>query len=381
MSSGSRTEDRGRRAARRRTDHRCIVLSPQSSALVLCLALAACSSTPPKAPDTEPAARAAPAGRGDPCAMPQVTQRRAGGFYLDDGPGQNIPPNLGEVPDAVPRLEPLRPANMRPYEALGRSYRPLTQLTPYKEQGIASWYGRRYHGQKTASGEVYDMYAMTAAHPILPIPSYARVTNLRNGRSVVVRINDRGPFHDGRVIDLSYTAACKLDVLAGGSTRVEVETIIPDSTTTVAAAPKPRANATVPAPAAAPPAPSTAAATPAPAATPVAGTPLEMDGVASPAAATATKPAPAEPAAVVPVSAESGGYFLQLGAFASRENADNFVSHLRAQANVAARTLQVFARDGLFRVQAGPYASQADARTAADRLAASLGIRAMVISR
>jgi len=296
-----------------RTNHRCIVLSPQSSALVLCLVLAACSSTPPKAPDTEPAARAAPAGRGDPCAMPQVTQRRAGGFYLDDGPGQNIPPNLGEVPDAVPRLEALRPANMRPYEALGRSYRPLTQLTPYKEQGIASWYGRRYHGQKTASGEVYDMYAMTAAHPILPIPSYARVTNLRNGRSVVVRINDRGPFHDGRVIDLSYTAACKLDVLAGGSTQVEVETIIPDATTTVAAAPKPRANATVPAPAAAPPAPSTAAATPAPAAAPVAGTPLEMDGMASPAAATAARPAPAEPAAVVPVSAESGGYFPAAG--------------------------------------------------------------------
>ena len=344
-------------------------------AAVAATILTACSGVPPRAPESStPAARPAPQQRVTGCAMPQVTQRRSGGFYLDDGPGENIPPNLEEVPDAVPRTEPLRPANMRPYEALGRAYRPLTELGPYKEQGIASWYGRRYHGQKTASGEVYDMYQMTAAHPILPIPSYARVTNLKNGRTVVVRINDRGPFHDGRVIDLSYTAACKLDVLAGGSTRVEVETIIPDGTTMAAAAPapKPRANAAVPAPAAAPPAPSSAAATPAPAATPVAGTPLDMDGVASPAAA---------PAAVMPVSAERGGYFLQLGAFASRENADNFLAHLRAQTSAVARTLQVFASDGLFRVQAGPYGSQADARAAADRLAASLGIRAMVISR
>jgi rare lipoprotein A len=343
--------------------------------------LAACSGAPPRAPDDAPARPrdGAPVARTDACAMPQVTQRRAGGFYLDDGPGQNIPPNLGEVPDAVPRLEPLRPANMRPYEALGRSYQPFTQLAPYKEQGIASWYGRRYHGQKTASGEVYDMYAMTAAHPILPIPSYARVTNLRNGRSVVVRINDRGPFHDGRVIDLSYTAACKLDVLAGGSTRVEVETIIPDGTTMVAAAPAPKPRA----PAAVPPTASSTAATPAPAATPITGTPLEMDGVASPAAApaTAATTAAAEPAAVMPVSAEGSGFFLQLGAFASRENADNFASHLRAQANAVARSLQVIPRDGLFRVQAGPYGSQADARAAADRLAASLGVRAMVISR
>ena len=96
--------------------------------------------------------------------------KRGGGYYLDDGPGDNPPPNLVALPDAVPRDEPLRKANMRPYVALGKSYTPMTVLEPYKERGIASWYGRRYHGQKTASGEVYDMYAMTAAHPVLPLP-------------------------------------------------------------------------------------------------------------------------------------------------------------------------------------------------------------------
>jgi rare lipoprotein A len=103
----------------------------------------------------------------------------------------------------------------------------MTSLAPYKARGIATWYGRRYHGKQTASGERYDMYAMTAAHTTLPIPSYARVTNLANGKSVVVRINDRGPFVDGRIIDLSYTAAHKLGVLAGGNARVEVEALVP----------------------------------------------------------------------------------------------------------------------------------------------------------
>ncbi|MBI0407864.1 MAG: septal ring lytic transglycosylase RlpA family protein [Nitrosospira sp.] len=116
---------------------------------------------------------------------------------------------------------------MRPYVALGKLYVPMTALGLYKEQGMASWYGRRYHKQKTASGEIYDMYAMTAAHATLPLPSYARVTNIVNKKSVVVRINDRGPFLSNRLIDLSYTAAYKLDVLNGGSALVEVESIVP----------------------------------------------------------------------------------------------------------------------------------------------------------
>jgi len=147
-----------------------------------------------------------------------------GGYYKDDGPGGKPPVN---VADAVPRVEPLHRFANRPYKAMGRDYVPLTSLQPFKQRGMASWYGKRYHGQKTSSGEIYDMYAMSAAHPTLPIPSYARVTNIKNGRSVVVRINDRGPFRSDRVIDLSYVAAHKLDFIQAGQAQVEVESIIP----------------------------------------------------------------------------------------------------------------------------------------------------------
>jgi len=147
-----------------------------------------------------------------------------GGYYKDDGPGDKPP---AHVADAVPRVEPLHKYANRPYKALGKEYVPLTSLQPFKQRGMASWYGKRYHGQKTSSGETYDMYAMTAAHPTLPIPSYARVTSMKNGRSVVVRINDRGPFHAERVIDLSYAAAHRLDFIQAGQAQVEVEAIIP----------------------------------------------------------------------------------------------------------------------------------------------------------
>ena len=150
-----------------------------------------------------------------------------GGFYKDDGPGDKPPPNLDAVADAVPRNEPLHRTANRPYQALGRQFTPMTSLQPYRERGMASWYGRRYHGNKTSTGETYDMYAMTAAHPTLPLPSYARVTSVANGKSVVVRLNDRGPFLHGRVIDLSYVAAHRLGILQAGSGMVEVESIIP----------------------------------------------------------------------------------------------------------------------------------------------------------
>jgi rare lipoprotein A len=175
------------------------------------LALAGCGSTP-TAPEKTPA--------------PAKTAK-SGGYYLDDGPDANPPANLDAIPDAVPRDEPLNSFANRSYSALGSTYTPQTERRPYSEEGLASWYGRRFNGQKTASGERYDMYAMTAAHPTLPIPSYARITSLANGKSVVVRINDRGPFHSKRVIDLSYTAAYKLGFLGSGSSRVRVESLDP----------------------------------------------------------------------------------------------------------------------------------------------------------
>ena len=180
--------------------------------------LAACGSAPPRPPVVE---------RMEPVAAPAAPTKKGGGYYKDDGPGNDAPANLDAIPDAVPKIEPLHRFANNPYSALGRDFVPMRALAPYRTTGIASWYGRRYHGQKTSSGEPYDMYGMTAAHPILPIPSYARVTNPANGRSVVVRINDRGPFHADRLIDLSYTAAWKLGYVGNGSARVEVESILP----------------------------------------------------------------------------------------------------------------------------------------------------------
>jgi rare lipoprotein A len=151
------------------------------------------------------------------------TPKRGGGFYQDDGPPDRAPADLAESPDAVPRVEPLNPRANKPYVALGRSYTPLTADVPFRQKGIASWYGKQFHGNRTASGELYDMFAMTAAHPTLPIPSYARVTNPRNGRSVIVRVNDRGPFKEDRAIDLSYGAATRLGLVGAGTGEVEIE--------------------------------------------------------------------------------------------------------------------------------------------------------------
>ncbi len=133
-----------------------------------------------------------------------------------DGPGNRIPSGLDRVPDAEPRIEALRVGGAnKPYEVFGRRYTPAAGDVAWRETGLASWYGARFHGRPTALGEPYDMFAMSAAHKTLPLPSYARVRNPANGREVVVRVNDRGPFVDGRVIDLSYTAALRLGVLNG----------------------------------------------------------------------------------------------------------------------------------------------------------------------
>ena len=155
---------------------------------------------------------------------------RGGGYYLDDGPGKPDPQRVARLmrePDPVPKHEPLLARANRPYRVMGQDFAPMTERKPYKKQGVASWYGQRFHGKPTSTGETYDMYQMTAAHPTLPLPSYARVTRLDNGRSVVVRVNDRGPFLRGRLIDLSYLAASKLGYVGKGHAEVEVELLNP----------------------------------------------------------------------------------------------------------------------------------------------------------
>jgi rare lipoprotein A len=285
------------------------------------LLLAACATKP------EPVPSAAPPGT---VAKP--------GYYKDDGPGESVPANLDSIPDAKPRLEPLSRSANRPYTVFGREYVPATTLRPYKERGIASWYGRKFHGEKTSIGEIYDMYAMTAAHPTLPLPSYARVTNVATGQSVVVRVNDRGPFLHGRIIDLSYAAAHRIGTAQKGSGEVEVEAIIPgEGGMLVAAAPLPSVALT-------------------------------------PTAAPSVGGLPSDAGTPVPVASSDGGFAVQLGAFASYANAQNFVAHLANQLaplGVEAKIRQV---NTLFRVFVGPYPTREDAKQTADRLRDALGL-------
>jgi rare lipoprotein A len=352
--------DMGFTQSSRPNPHSCLltqssILTPQSRiiAALVAINLAGCGTFSGR--DSTPVVRN-PEGTVE-TGKPAV-RSGSGGYYLNDGPGDNPPANLEQIPDAVPRLEPLRAATMRPYTVMGQNYTPMTRLAPYKQRGIASWYGRRYHDQKTSSGEIYDMSGMSAAHTVLPIPSFARVTNLANNKSVVVRINDRGPFHSDRLIDLSYTAAYKLGVLSGGRAMVEVELILPEAGT-----PQNANMATTPAiaeksPASVAPADSAVA------------IPLPKN-----------EPLNATPVLAVTAEPEAKGMFLQLGAFGSQDNAENYLARLRMQVDWLSSSLHVYAKDGLFRVHAGPYANQADARAAADRLNQALGIKAVVTAR
>ena len=201
-------------------------------AVALALFIGGCAHAPPEPPRAPaPSVPATPAPAASTAPTPSTP------YYKDDGPGGNVPANIDAIPDAVPRREELNRFASRPYTVLGRGYVPATELKPYKERGIASWYGRKFHGQKTSIGETYDMYAMSAAHPTLPLPSYARVTNVANGKSVVVRVNDRGPFLHDRIIDLSYAAAHRIGIAQKGSGEVIVESVLPGDKGTAAPSP------------------------------------------------------------------------------------------------------------------------------------------------
>jgi rare lipoprotein A len=199
-------------------------MSRGASTLALCLLLAGCGSAPPRRDPSPRAPVPAPAS----VPAPSVPERSA---------PPPPPADLLAIPDPVPRAEPRsKRGNPVYYEVFGKRYYLLATAEGYRERGVASWYGPDFHARPTSSGEPYDMYAMTAAHKTLPIPAYARVTNLSNGRSVVVRINDRGPFVANRIIDLSYTAAHKLDMTRAGTAFVEVQVLTPGSPTDAARA-------------------------------------------------------------------------------------------------------------------------------------------------
>jgi rare lipoprotein A len=260
---------------------------PAAAAVLL---LAACSTTPPK----------------------------KSVYYQDDGPPDRVPVDIAAIPDATPRVEPPFRAASKPYTALGRSYTPLTGDPPFRQRGLASWYGKQFHGSRTANGEIYDMFGMTAAHPLLPIPSYVRVTNVRDGRSVIVRVNDRGPFKNDRVIDLSYAAASKLGIAAAGTGEVEIERI---TMTQIASGefrredPRTRGDvalARAQAPAQAPPALTASSA-------PATAVPQSM-----------VTPVSTAPAATVSPSAPLPGWAVQLGVFSQEANAQQLAGRVAA---------------------------------------------------
>lgn len=279
-----------------------------------------------------------------------------GGYYQDDGPGDNPPPGLRDLPDAVVKYEPYAKFANKPYSVFGQTYTPLLNDEPFTQRGVASWYGVKFHGQRTSSGEPYDMYKMTAAHPTLPIPSYARVTSLDSGKSVVVRINDRGPFHSDRIVDVSYTAALKLGLLGKGSHQVEVERLFPDDPTRIATV---RRAAT-----------SAAQAAPAPAE--IAALMLE-DRVAMDSAAVARS----QPAAAK--AAPASGYYLQLGAY-GREGKAEEIGEMLKKSGVS-QALEVVRSGSVNRLYSGPFETRAMAQEAARALPSSLGLKPIVVRR
>jgi len=329
-------------------------MSPHARALALLasLLLGACASRPPAPiqpadPLGSPAARSPSAGApATPAAPAAPESARRGGFYLDDGPGTGPPVDPASVPDAVPRPEPLHPRANRPYVVFERQYVPMTRLEPFSERGVATWYGRRYHGQRTSSGEPYDMYAMTAAHPTLPIPSYAQVTHLRNGRRVVVRVNDRGPFLHGRVIDLSWVAAARLGYVQAGS--AEVEVVLIDDPAVWASRGSPAALAEA----------STAMPTPTPTPT------LRLE----PVSATTTDASP------------TPGIWLQIGVFSQQDRALAVRDRGAAALGAVAAGVLAHPAEGRWRVLAGPWRSRADALAAGEQLRESTGLQAIPIT-
>lgn len=347
-----------------------------------------------------------------------VTTTRSGGYYLDDGPGSNIPPGLENIPDAVPQIETHSSSNFRPYVVFGKKYYPVSDEKPFRQEGTASWYGRKFHGKKTANGEIYDMYAMSAAHPTLPIPSYARVTHAKTGKSVIVRVNDRGPFHSKRIIDVSYVAASKLGLIGPGSGQVIVEAITNDDIRAANAKAQPGEARPIEArpiqvaprqtePGRTEPRLVTEAPKPAPLKTAQKTQPMPdalaalqtgksgsgearpgeaRPGEARPDALKALQPedsighippSPADSAAsVVHNESAPGQIYLQFGAFSASRTADGLVQRLNQQiGDVESRPAQVSSANALYKVQIGPYPSRTAAVNAALRIQEATGMR------
>ena len=330
-----------------------------------------------------------------------TTHTRGGGYYKNDGPGANAP-DLSSVPDAVPRVETPSRAASKPYSVFGKRYYPMSSDRPFRQVGIASWYGKMFHGAKTSTGETYNMYAMTAAHPTLPIPSYARVTRVGTGKSVIVRINDRGPFHTGRIMDLSYVAAAKLGIVGPGSGEVIVDAItntdIARGETHISDIAAATGGRVQPAPPAVEVATTSAVAEPTPNAMLALDQPSSNQGspapVPSATVAYDAQPQPAvarasyqEPAASAPAGASTGAgagtdrIYLQFGAFSGQENADRLAQKINTQlAGAEGRDVRIQPDGNLYRVRLGPYPDRTAAVNAAVRIQQRTGVASTVVA-
>ncbi len=317
--------------------------------LFCCIYLAACGGNKTVKPTPAPPAASKPAT----AQTPSVS--KPGGYYLDDGPGDNPPKDIDNIPNAVPKKEPLLDRANKPYKALGVVYTPMTSYQPYKVSGVASWYGKRYHGKNTSSGEVYDMYNMSAAHPTLPLPSYVKVTNPSNGRFVVVRVNDRGPFKSERVIDLSYAAAYKLRFSAQGSTLVQVEAIDINNTS-----------------------PSYVASYTQTVATTSAGTTAETTSASTSTPTVATNPV--NPPAQSSNSAING-YFIQAGAFKNEANADSLIKKIQGLEIDKNAGINKVYNNGLHRLKLGPYDNKQEAEQVAANIRKQLNISTIITNQ
>lgn len=326
--------------------------------ILFLLALTGCSSVPLTSNTGKAASKSS-----HPVLPPAGSGR--GGYYQDDGPGDVTPDGLMDIPDAEPKIEPYSKSGNKPYVVFGTRYVPMTDDQPFKQRGRGSWYGKKFHGQKTSSGEPYDMYKMTAAHPTLPIPSYARVTNLSNGRQVIVRVNDRGPFHSSRVIDLSYTAALKLGYIGKGSDELEVERLLPADIEQINAA---KANASAP------------VASGVSQSMPVYASSMETTSLAASTEKTAYA-APDSAQAGRNTSLPAGGFYLQFGAYSQMVNAEAMRARLSRDIGQSLPQLKVEPSNNLYRLYSGPFTSRDEAASAALRAQQAGVAKPLVVQR
>ena len=323
--------------------------------LFLMLILSACQTTPTAPKVTDKSAQTPITSSKPVPALPKANSGK-GAYYLDDGPGDNPPPNLDLTVDAEPKVEPYSASGNKPYVVFGKTYTPFTDERPFTQRGMGSWYGKKFHGQRTSSGELYDMYKMTAAHPTLPIPSYARITNVSNGRQVIVKINDRGPFHTSRIVDLSYTAALKLDYLNKGSTELLLERLLPADIEKMAENKKQNPTQNITAPTTANNSQSTILANQN--ASTSTAQPINLPPAIS------AKPLPTNPApAVINSPNNASGYYLQFGAFGLRSNAEATYNHLQTTLSQLPN-FEIVQQDTLYRLFSGPFATREEAEQA-----------------